>query len=99
MSGCLSGDCSCHLVHPEDEAPRDRDEFPSGNYNYATMALPPPPNPPHHVNIVPKDSVSQRMGLDVVTWYHSHNAFTFVMMDGKSRTFPDAHIWYVEQEF
>ena len=92
MSGCLSGDCACH----PNEVPRDA-PITSGYSAMDMVGL--PPIPPHHVQIVPKDSVSQKMGLDVVTWFHSHNAFTFVMMNGKSRTYPDAHIWYVEQVF
>ncbi len=50
------------------------------------------------ITIVPKDSVGQQLQYDVLTWYHSHNAFTFVNLDGSSRIYPDAHIWYVKQE-
>jgi hypothetical protein len=50
------------------------------------------------VTLVPKDSVGQRLTLkNIVCWYHSHNAFTFVDSEGMSRTYPDVHIWYVEQ--
>jgi hypothetical protein len=50
------------------------------------------------VEIVPKDSVNQSLTLkNVVTWFHSHGAFTFVMNDKTTRTYPDAHIWYVKQ--
>ena len=49
------------------------------------------------VTIVPKDSVGQRLTLEgVVCWFHSHGAYTFVFDGGKSRTYPESHVWYVE---
>lgn len=50
------------------------------------------------ITIVPKDSVNQRLSYEVVTWFHSHGAFSFVMEDGSVRVYPDAHVWYIQQE-
>lgn len=51
---------------------------------------------PKKVKIVPKDSYKAAFELEVVCWYHSHGAFTFVLLDGSAYVYPDVHIWRVE---
>mgnify|MGYP001565291413 CR=1 len=51
------------------------------------------------VTITPKDSCAQKLMLrDVATWYHSHGQYVFVFGSpyGSVRSYPDAHIWYIE---